>query len=85
VNNGARAFYDRVLRSRSGWYRNQILRIADLVRNEPQFTPECASVIEYLKAGSFTARVAVALKAGQLRRRFKDRVLLRIACAAGAI
>ena len=85
ANSGWRALRDRYSQTQSGWYRNQILRLAQLIQTAPNFTPECASVIASLESNSVSGRLAVARKSGQLRRRVKDRILLAVACIVGAI
>jgi rhamnosyltransferase len=85
VNSGWAAFRKRLRQMRSGWYRQQVLAIADLVRSGPSFTSECATTIGMLERNTLASRWALTLKAHQLRRGATDRVWLVFACLMGWI
>ena len=58
VNSGARGAQWPPAARAFGWYRAQVLRIADLIRNGPQFTTECAHVIAALQQRSLASRLS---------------------------
>jgi rhamnosyltransferase len=85
ANSGWAAFARRIAQVRSGWYREQILAISKLVRDGSSYTPECAATVRLVERRTVVSRVVLAMKAGELRRRAKDRAWLILACLLGAI
>jgi rhamnosyltransferase len=85
VNSGWVAFRKRLGQIRSGWYRQQILDIADLVRSGASFGPECEKTVNLLERNTLVSRWALAINAGQLRRKLADRALLVLALLLGGI
>jgi rhamnosyltransferase len=85
ANSGWSAFQKRITQVRSGWYREQILQIAHLVRGGSAYTAECAETVSLLENGSVVSRIALAMKASQLRRKISNRVWLVLACLLGGI
>jgi rhamnosyltransferase len=85
VNSGWVAFRKRLGQIRSGWYRGQILDIADLVRSGASFSSECEKTVNRLERNTPVSRWALALNAGQLRRKMADRALLVLALLLGGI
>jgi rhamnosyltransferase len=85
ANKGWVAFQRRLDQVRSGWYREQILRISGLIRDGQAFDTECSTTIRLVERRTIAARVALAAKVWQLRRETKDRALLLLACLLGGI
>jgi rhamnosyltransferase len=85
VNSGLVAFRKRLGQIRSGWYRQQILQIAQLVRSGASFSSECAQTVSLLERNTLVSRLTLAMKVHQLRRRLTDRALLALACLLGGI
>lgn len=83
VNSGWTAFRRRAAQVRSGWYRNEILKIAELVRHGPTFTVECAAIIGLVGRSTVLSRIALAASVCLLRRRMKDRAAFALACVLG--
>jgi rhamnosyltransferase len=85
VNSGLVAFRKRLGQIRSGWYRRQILDIADLVGSGDSFGSECEKTVSLLERNTLVSRWALAMNAGQLRRKLADRALLVLALLLGGI
>jgi rhamnosyltransferase len=83
ANRGWRAFRKRIVQVRSGWYREQILRISDLVRSGSSYTAECAATINLVGKGTYIANVILATKVCELRRKMANRAWLFLACLLG--
>jgi rhamnosyltransferase len=85
ANSGWVAFRRRLDQVRSGWYREQILNISELIRSGETFTPECAAIVRLIENRTFTARVALLGKVRHLRRETRDRALLALALVLGGV
>jgi rhamnosyltransferase len=84
ANSGWAALLRRLGQVRSGWYRGEVLKIIRLVEKGNAFSEECSVTARLIEAKTPWSRVVLAAKAPSLRRRFKDRVLLLVACLTGA-
>jgi rhamnosyltransferase len=85
ANSGWSAFLRRLAQVRSGWYREQILRIAGLVREGASFTAECAATMRLVERTTMTSRITLIMKISELRRKATDRAWLVLACLLGGI
>jgi rhamnosyltransferase len=85
VNSGWAAFRRRLHQVRSGWYRQQILKISRLVSDGTAFTDEARTTIRLVEQCTFTSRLALIAKVSDLRREPKDRVLLVLTSLFGGI
>jgi rhamnosyltransferase len=85
ANSGWSAFLRRLAQVRTGWYREQILRIAGLVRDGASFTAECAATVRLVERRTMTSRIALIVKTSELRRKAADRAWLVLACLLGGI
>jgi rhamnosyltransferase len=85
AHSGLAALRRRLLKVRSGWYRSQILAIANLVAGGPLYTPQCAGIVYLVAEHSIYSRLQLAIRVRELRRRMKDRGLLLLACVFGGI
>ena len=85
ANSGSAALMRRIKQVRSGWYREEILKISRLVSAGPTFTEECAATMRLVEARTMQSKLALAMKVRQLRRKTTDRALLLLACIAGWI
>jgi rhamnosyltransferase len=85
ANSGWTAFQKRITQVRSGWYRAQILQIAQLIRDGSAYTAECTQTIALVETRTAIARIALAMKAFELRRKMSNRVWLVLACLLGGI
>ena len=85
ANSGWSAFHKRVAQVRSGWYREQILQISHLIRDGSSYTAECAETISLVEKRTAISRIALAMKAFELRRKMTNRAWLLLACLVGGI
>jgi rhamnosyltransferase len=85
ANSGWAAFQKRVAQVRSGWYREQILQISRLICDGSSYTVECAETIRLVEKRTAISRVALAMKAFELRRKMTNRAWLVLACLVGGI
>lgn len=77
ANTGFVAIISRFRSIASGWYRNEVVKIADLCPpHEEYFTRK-------IKTGRWRSRWFVMLHIGQCRRRFLDRLILFLCCLFG--
>jgi rhamnosyltransferase len=85
ANSGWAAFQKRISQVRSGWYRAQILQISRLIRDGSSYTAECAETISLVEKRTVISRIALAMKAFEMRRKMTNRVWLILACLLGEI
>jgi rhamnosyltransferase len=85
ANVGWIALRRRIAQVRSGWYREQILRISRLTCDGSSFTAECAATIRLVERRTIISRVALAMKVFELRRKMTNRAWLVMACLLGGI
>jgi rhamnosyltransferase len=85
ANSGWAAYQKRFTQVRSGWYRAQILQISQLIRDGSSYTAECAETICLVEKRTVISRIALAMKAFELRRKVTNRVWLIFACLLGGI
>ena len=85
ANSGWTAFRRRIAQVRSGWYREQILKISRLIRPGSLFTAECAATIRLVEERTAMSRAALAMKVHELRRKMNDRAWLVLTCLLGGI
>ena len=85
ANSGWAAFRKRLSQVRSGWYRTQILQISRLIADGPSYSAECAETISLVENRNVISRIALAMKAFELRRKMMNRVWLVFACLLGGI
>jgi rhamnosyltransferase len=85
ANSGWAAFRRRLAQVRSGWYREQILKIARLIREGSSFTEEGAAIIRLVEGRTILSRAKLTSRVCELRRRMKDRAWLVLACLLGGI
>jgi len=85
ANSGLAAFRRRWSQVRSGWYRRQILQIAQLIADGSTYTAESASIVGLINQGTVLARVRLLMKLRDSRREPKDRALLALAYLLGGI
>jgi rhamnosyltransferase len=85
ANSGWSAFLRRLAQVRTGWYREQILQISELIAHGSTFTEECAATAALVQRRTLAARLSLLTNIGQLRRETKDRALLVLACLLGGI
>lgn len=86
ANQGWRAAARRVRRIRAGWYRNQILLLAELMHSSIQ--ANCAiggQAMLHLRRLSLGDRIWLALRVGAFRRNPWDRAALALLLLAGAL
>jgi rhamnosyltransferase len=85
ANSGWIALRRRIEQVRSGWYREQILRISGLICDGSSFTEECAETIRLVEERTIVSRVALVMKVFELRRKMTNRAWLVLACLLGGI
>jgi rhamnosyltransferase len=85
ANSGWAAFQRRIAQVRSGWYREQILKISRLIRHGSSYTAECAATIRLVEKRTIMSRARLVTKVYELRRKMKDRAWLVLACLLGGI
>jgi rhamnosyltransferase len=85
ANSGLKAFRRRLSQVRSGWYREQILKISRLIANGPTYTAESAATIRLVEKRTLPARVALLMRVTESRREPRDRALLALAYLLGGI
>jgi len=85
ANSGWAAFRRRAAQVRSGWYREEILKISRLISHGPTYTIECGTIQRLVESRTIHSRISLAVKAHTLRRRVKDRASLILACLLGWI
>ena len=83
ANAGISAFNRRLRWVQTGWYRNQVLQLAKLLRDTPGFSRECAEAITMIRSSGWRTRITLLIKLPQLRRRLADRLLLGLAFTSG--
>jgi rhamnosyltransferase len=85
ANSGWHALGRRIAQVRSGWYRDEILKISRLIRQGSSFTAECAATIRLVEEHTIMSRAMLATKVYELRRKINDRAWLVLACLLGGI
>lgn len=85
VNSGWAAFRRRLDQVRSGWYREQILKISRLVCSGSTFTEEARATMRLVEQGTLKSRLALIAKVSDLRREPRDRALLVLTSLLGGI
>ncbi len=85
ANVGWVALRKRISQVRSGWYRDQILQISRLVAGGASFTEECVATARLVGAQTVFSRLKLAARASLLRRSWRDRAWLVVACVVGGI
>ena len=85
ANIGWGAFKRRLHQVRSGWYRDEIIKISHLIQTAPAFTSECAETVRLVAKRTLWSRVSLAAKVRQFRRSARERALLVLALMFGGV
>lgn len=78
---GLRGYVDRLSLMRSGWYRNHILWLSKVL----PLDDEATAVTRAVQRFNFVDRLFLLRSASQFRRRFRDRLFLRLTITFGLL